>query len=350
MPVVAAFAVPHPPLIVPGVGQGRERGIQDTVDAYREVARRIRALEPDVIAISSPHATTYLDYLHISGGTGARGTFARFGDAADGSEVTYDAAFVDELAAAAEEDGLPAGTFGEREPDLDWGVLVPLHFVQEAYGRERGGHSYRVVRMGLSGLSPRAHYRLGELVQRIAEALDRRVVFIASGDLSHKLSEDGPYGFAPEGPVFDELVCRAFAEGDFLPLMAADPGLCERAAECGLRSFQIMAGALDRTPVTAELLSHEGPFGVGYAIAAFTPTGPAGSAPERAFGDAFERWHADDMAARKAAESPWGRLARFALERRVRAGAATPHATCRTTSSGRCRPSSPRPVRGHSSP
>ena len=324
MSVVAAFAVPHPPLIVPGVGHGREAEIQKTIDAYREVARRIADLAPETIAISSPHSTSYLDYLHISQGDGASGTFAQFGDRADGSRVTYDRDFIDALCRAADACGLAAGTAGERDPELDWGVLVPLHFVQEEYARRRDAGAeppaYRVVRMGLSGLSPRDHYRMGQLVQRVADELGRRVVYIASGDLSHKLKDDGPYGFSPDGLVFDDYACRAFADGDFLALLTADSGMCERAAECGLRSFQIMAGALDRTPVTPELLSHEGPFGVGYGIAAFTPTGAAGSDESRAFAEQYDAWHADAIARTRAEESPWVRLARFSLESYVREG------------------------------
>ena len=324
MSVLAAFAVPHPPLIVPGVGHGRESGISATVEAYREVGRRIAVLAPETIVISSPHSTAYLDYLHISGGPGASGTFAQFGDTRDGSVVEYDEGFVHALCDAADAEGVAAGTAGERTPDLDWGVLVPLHFVQEAYEKARAAGEnpapYRVVRIGLSGLSPLEHYRLGILVQRVAEKLNRRAVYIASGDLSHKLTEDGPYGFAPDGPVLDDYACRAFEAGDFLALLTADAGMCERAAECGLCSFQIMAGALDRTPVDAELLSYEGPFGVGYGVAAFTPTGPTGSDSARAFGEQYEAWRMREMEDRRADESPWVRLARFSLESYVRDG------------------------------
>lgn len=324
MSVVIAVAVPHPPLIVPGVGHGREREIQATVDAYREAAHRVVAARPDTVVISSPHTAMYLDYLHIAPGSGASGTFAQFGDAADGSRVAYDEELVDALCRAAREEGLPAGTAGERERDLDWGVLVPLHFIDAAADELRSAgrepSPYRVVRMGISGLSPLEHYRMGQIVQRCAAQLGRRVAYVASGDLSHKLSADGPYGYAPEGPVFDELACHALGSGDFLELLAADPALCERAAECGLRSFQIMAGALDRTPVTAELLSHEGPFGVGYGIAIFEPRGPEGSDPARAFDEAYEAWHAQDMARRRAGEDPFVALARASLEHRVRTG------------------------------
>lgn len=316
MSVVAAFAVPHPPVIVPGVGRGREAGIAATTAAYEEVARRVAELAPDTLVISSPHTVSYLDYLHVSPGRGARGDFSDFGDRADGSSVTYDEEFVRELCAAAEEAGIPAGTQGQRDSSLDWGVLVPLHFIQQRLDTREFG----VVRMGLAGFSPIEHYRMGQLVQRVSERLGRRVVYVASGDLSHKLAPDGPYGYHPDGPVFDEAVCGALASGDFLSLLTMDPGLAERAAECGLRSFQIMAGALDSMPVTTELLSHEGPFGVGYGIAAFTPTGPVGSDPSRAYEDVYLAWHADRLAQVRAAEDAYVRLARTSLESYVQDG------------------------------
>ena len=32
MPVLGAFVVPHPPLIIPEIGRGREKSIQKTID------------------------------------------------------------------------------------------------------------------------------------------------------------------------------------------------------------------------------------------------------------------------------------------------------------------------------
>ena len=95
--------------------------------------------------------------------------------------------------------------------------------------------------------------------------------FIASGDLSHKLLPEGPYGFAPEGPVFDERIGEIFASGDLGGLFEFDEAFCDRAAECGLRSFQIMAGAIDGLGFQSRLLSNEGPFGVGYGVATCFP-------------------------------------------------------------------------------
>ena len=88
-----------------------------------------------------------------------------------------------------------------------------------------------ILRIGLSRFSPLDHYRLGQCIAQAVETLGRRAVFIASGDLSHKLRDDGPYGFAPEGPEFDRQITEAMAEGDFLHFLTMDPALCDRAAE-----------------------------------------------------------------------------------------------------------------------
>ena len=314
MAIIAAFAVPHPPLIIPEVGNGREKCIQATIDAYEEVGRRVAELAPDTIVVSSPHTTLYRDYFHISPGSAARGDFSAYGASRARYQVEYDEELADALDGACERLGVSGGTGYEREPRLDHATMIPVHFIKQQY------RDFKLVRIGLSGMNAGEHYRMGQLIQQTAAHLGRRVVYIASGDLSHKLTADGPYGFAPEGPVFDERITRDFAAADFLDILCMDPSLAERAAECGLRSFQMMAGALDRTAVTSELLSYEGPFGVGYGIAAFMPAGEEGADGSRALLAQWEALRADDLAARKAAEDPYVRLARASLEAWVRDG------------------------------
>lgn len=145
---------------------------------------------------------------------------------------------------------------------------------------------------------------------------------MGSGDLSHKLKEDGPYGFAPEGPVFDRTVTGLFDEGDLEGLFSIDAAFREAAAECGLGSFQIMAGALDGVPATHELLSYEGPFGVGYAVAAFEVQGPKGDGAVAAGVDAEAdaRGAEDAAAAEQDGADPFVALARAAVEGFVRTG------------------------------
>lgn len=311
MSMLGAIITPHPPVLLPEVGGGREREIAATDRAMRTAAETVAAWQPDVIIVSSPHTILYRDYFHIAPGDGAVGDMGRFGAPEVRIQASYDTLLREEIIRRAEAEGLHAGTLGQRDPELDHGVLIPLYYLRKA------GVRCPIVRMGLSGFSPLDHYRLGKCVQDAVNALGRRAVFLASGDLSHKLKADGPYGYAPEGPQFDDTVTRTMASGDFLEFLTIDPALCERAAECGLRSFQVMAGALDGLAVEPQLLSHEGTFGVGYAIALFPVTGRDDS---RCYEKDYLLAKNDRLATRKANEDPWVKLARRSLETYVKTG------------------------------
>ncbi len=293
------------------MGKGEEKKIQRTIDAYQKVAEAVGRLQPETIVLLSPHQIMYADYFHISPGQGARGDFGQFRAARTSMEVAYDTEFVRVLCEKADASGLPVGTLGERERKLDHGTMVPLYFVNQFWTE------YRLVRIGLSGLPLAAHYRLGHCIQTAAQTLGRNTVVIASGDLSHKLKEDGPYGYQEEGPVYDGRIMDVMGRGAFGELLEFSEDFCEKAAECGHRSFTIMAGAFDRTGVEAEQLSYEGPFGVGYGVCAYRPCGDDGT---RNFLEQYEEKERKEMLARREQEDAYVRLARYTIEAFVKTG------------------------------
>ena len=265
MPIIAAFMVPHPPMIVPQVGKGGEKQVQKTVDSYMRVAQEIAELKPDTIVISSPHSVMYSDYFRISPGKTAHGSFAEFGAPKVSFDAEYDTEFVDRLCELASDRHFPAGKLGERKKALDHGTMVPLYFITQKYC------DFKLVRTGLSGFDLLMHYEYGMMIKETAEALNRRVVYVASGDLSHKLQSYGPYGFAPEGPEYDKRIMEVCGSARFGELFDFGESFCDKAAECGHRSFVVMAGALDGVDVDATQLSHEDVTGVGYGICTFYP-------------------------------------------------------------------------------
>ena len=305
MSLLAAFMVPHPPLIVPEVGRGGEKQIAETAKAYERAAEEAAALEPDTVVVISPHAPAYADCFTILSAPGATGSFARFGAPGVRFSETCDTEFADRLCGLAGEEDLSVYADGARGAPLDHGTMVPLWFLRRRYA---GG---RLVRIGLSGLPLTAHYRLGQLVARAAAETEKRVILIASGDLSHKLRDSGPYGFAPEGPEYDRRIIDVCTRAAFGELLEFDEAFCEKAAECGHRSFTIMAGAFDGLRVKAEALSHEGVTGVGYGVCTFYPAGPDGS---RRFLDAYREKKERARLQRAETGDPYVRLARASVE------------------------------------
>ena len=305
MGIIAGFMVPHPPMIVPDIGRGSEAQIADTTAAYERVADEIAALAPDTIVITSPHSIMYSDYIHISPGRSAGGSFAGFRAPNVRFSEEYDAELVKEICRLADEEDFPAGTLGEREKELDHGTMVPLWFIRNRY---KGG---KIVRIGLSGLPLIDHYRFGMMIREAAENTGRRVVIVASGDLSHKLQDYGPYGYVPEGPEYDERIMDVMGRAAFGELLDFDSSFCDKAAECGHRSFVIMGGAFDGTAVRAERLVHQDVTGVGYGICTFYPEGADES---RHFLDRKMAEIEDELRSKRERSDEYVRLAREAVE------------------------------------
>ena len=325
MALVGAIAVPHPPLIVPAVGRGDERRIQATIDAYEQATRWLLEHRPDCLVITSPHAPLFRDAFHVTTDEVLDGNMARFHAPQERISAECDVELANEIVRRANQAGVFAVGSDRYRDDMDHATYVPLYFVREALDERGEGARLPVpiVRIGLSGLSPQTHRVLGKVIAEAAEALGRRVGFIASGDLSHKLLPEGPYGFAPEGPVFDERIGQIFASGNLDELFEFDEDFCEAAAECGLRSFQIMAGALDGLDYETEMLSNEGPFGVGYGVAVCRVAADARENEDAGGFAGDEAVPSSDQAPAPAVQvDPCVALARLSVETFVRTGRA----------------------------
>ena len=146
-------------------------------------------------------------------------------------------------------------------PHKEHGFEVPLHFIREAMGGRLPG-----VERILTDVDELAHYkRLGEELRWRESARPDRTAVIASGDLSHRLTDDGPYGFHALGPALDAQILECVRSGSPDCLLDIDREVIEQGAECGLRSF--IFGLAAFASHSLRVLSYEGPFGVGYLVA-----------------------------------------------------------------------------------
>ncbi|MDR1640388.1 MAG: AmmeMemoRadiSam system protein A [Clostridiales bacterium] len=311
MSIEAAFALPHPPLAVHDVGKGEEEKIQKTLDSFARAGKEIGAIAPETIIFVTPHNVSYADYFHISPGTAAVGNFGKFNARQAMVSKMYDLQAAKAISEEAGKAGIPAGGQGERNSDLDHGTMVPMWFIDKEY------KDYKCVRISQSGLTSADHYKFGQCIARAMDRLGRKAVLIASGDLSHKLLDSGPYGFSEAGPVYDKHIVGIFDSANFLELFGIDESRLEAAGECGFRSYVIMAGLFDKKKVKSEVFSYEGPFGVGYAIASFYPQEEDES---RGFLSKAEESALEQAKAMMDKEDAYQSLARRSLEHFARLG------------------------------
>lgn len=260
---VFGIIAPHPPIMIERVGGSRTQATRTSLDRLAEVAEALDRFGPETVVVMSPHAPVLADALSIDSSQSFTGSLAQFGDAtlsrfsgdpelafAIGRE--FDARSIPWVARD-EDDRLAAGR-------LDHGTLVPLGLVDPHQRR-------KLVVLSPAFLPYEAHRAAGAAIRAAADTVGRRVAFIASGDLSHRLTADAPAGYSPHARELDAEIVGLVELGRLAGLMDLDPELVEEGGECGLRSIITLGGYCCEDPVPTRLLAYEGPWGVGYLSA-----------------------------------------------------------------------------------
>jgi MEMO1 family protein len=261
--IVFAGISPHPPLLVPEVGGDRIAGVANSRAALQEFSRRLIAARPESIVLISPHSPSDDHYFLARSVPVLRGDFGDFGVAGVRLSFKSDLEMVNAIEQAAADKGLGMRRLAGDYP-LDHGALVPLYYLAEQ------GWDGPVVVIGFTSGTNDRHLAFGRAIKQAAGLIGRRIAFIASGDLSHRLIVGGPYRYEPTAHLFDEQMVRAVAAGDPDMVLDVDPGLRLKAGECGYRSIVIALGAAEGRLGSPSVLSYEGPFGVGYMVAILT--------------------------------------------------------------------------------
>ena len=248
--------------MVPEVGRESASDVIDSIAAMAELARRVIDSGAETIIVISPHAPLEADCFVAYEGPEVFGDFSRF----SAPDTCFTAKVDEELLSAIKQ------AAGSRDydismlagQDLDHGTAVPLYFLF------RNGWEGKVVTLGYSFLSTEDHVRFGSCIKEAVDQLGRRVAFIASGDLSHRLKPSAPAGYNPDAHVFDEEVVAALRANAPQRITEIDYNLRRLAGECGYRSMLVAIGACSELPLSCEVLSYEAPFGVGYLVAQLT--------------------------------------------------------------------------------
>lgn len=274
MSIVFCGIMPHPPIVLPEVGGAEADKVADTREAMLELGRRIKNSGAEALVIISPHAPVFGDAIAINALPETKGNMGRFGADQVTLKYKYAKELGSEIGWQAEDLGIPVVEIDKKlasrlgvDLALDHGLMVPLYFLDKA------GVDLPLVPVSMGVFSPEKLYAFGMAVQRAAEVADIKVTVLASGDLSHRLTPDAPAGYDERGKEFDQTIVSLIKSFDVPGLVHLEEDLCERAGECGARPITMMLGALDGAAVQSEVLSYEGPFGVGYMVAALQPTG-----------------------------------------------------------------------------
>jgi len=316
--IVGGWYSPHPPIIIPAVGQGEEKLASATISSMQQAAQEIAELRPDAVIVCGPHGPLFADAFTVETDPVMRGDFSAFGAKEEQITVAVDLDLTTAIINECEDQELPLVGLTTRlkrrfqlTSRLDHGAAIPLWFLRAA----NEGELPPVVLVNMSGLPLIEHYALGVAAQRAVQKSGKRVAIIGSGDLSHCLSETAPAGYHPDAHQFDAAVAELFRSQQVQELPALEE-LATVAGECGLRPLAVFLGCFEGLAGRYQVLSYEAPWGVGYLVA----TRQVEAGPGKPY---LETFLADRQAAidrQRAAESPPVQLARRVVESYVQTG------------------------------
>lgn len=270
---VGCAFMPHPPIMIREVGGADSENISKSIAAASQAARFLMQQNPETLVVITPHAPGFRDAAGVNVSPRVKGNLGSFGHPEVSVAYDTDVPLAQQILRQSERLGVGLMPLDDAAAlkyrislNLDHGAVVPLTFLQKE------GFQGRLVHLSVGWLPYEEMYSFGKVVQMAIDVEGRKTCAVISGDLSHRLLPDAPAGYSPLAADFDRRVVEALGAVDTKALLALEPELVEAAGECGLRPAFFCMGLLDGLEAQAEVLSYEGPFGVGYAVATFTPT------------------------------------------------------------------------------
>ena len=271
--IIYSAILPHPPVVIPKIGEKDFDKVTATVQAMQEVAWRIIKLKPDTIIIISPHGTVIDNAISILYKPFLRGNFVEFGVPESKFKIgaELDLSLSERIYYAIQRYSLPVKILDTKVEEeekitlsLDHGVTVPWFYIIKK------GFTGKIVSITPSFLTVQKIYNLGIAIKEAVFHSDKKVALIASGDLAHKFNLPNP----KIAKLFEEEFCNLLSNGNIQGILNMREDILMRASECGYIPTVAVLGALSDLKLSPQLLSFESPLGVGYLVAELYNSSP----------------------------------------------------------------------------
>lgn len=259
MTISLAAVVPHPPILLPEIGCGREAATQATLDAYAAITRALQDDPPDRLLLISTHGIVTLGRFHLLTAP-LTGDLEPFGAPQCRIEQPHDPLLADAVLAAAEARRQPLAAVGHWEPH-DHSAIVPLTLLADAIS------DTPTTVLSVSFRSAREHCAFGRSLAAAIDAVGGRTAVIASGDGAHTLTQESPQGFHPQAAPFQRAFDAALQAWETETILGFDEDLRRQIDESVVSPTAMLIGALQGQDIRVHPLTAEAPWGVAYTTA-----------------------------------------------------------------------------------
>jgi len=260
MPQFHGIIAPHPLSILPHEANSTIIGeYEDLIKNYLKLTKKVGEWQPDTIIIISPRGTCYLEGITIHNPT-TNQFIAKLAEIKQ-SDLTFesDKNLIHSLLKHCQENGL---TVIETDNEtLDPGAIVPLFYQTKGLKKTPD-----LVYLNMGHIRPEKHFQFGQILNQLAHTSNKKVLFIAAADLSHKLTKASPGGYSKLGKAFDKEIREDLNQQNYERITLYDSFDMDEAGEAGVRPICAMLGFLQNQPHHLQEHNYSAPEGVGYLL------------------------------------------------------------------------------------
>ncbi|MHA1551659.1 MAG: hypothetical protein ACTSQC_06920 [Candidatus Heimdallarchaeaceae archaeon] len=259
--------------IYPDMGEEWERLSQAMVKTSLDICN----VDPDVIVIASPHNLRIVEHIGIITSEWCEGTLWN-DDKSRSVTITSacDRSFGSAIYMKAKENNLPvvAVNYGAASGEysnhkMDWGTMIPLWFIQEAYKANNKSPPLIVLITPSREIPWDDLVHFGEIISQVSDEYEKEVVFIASADHAHAHDKDGPYGYDTSAKEYDKLIAEWIRKNKMDKLVGLSKDFIESAKPDSVWQMLILLGIIKSKDLKNKDCVYECPSYYGMIVASF---------------------------------------------------------------------------------
>ncbi|MFB6226687.1 MAG: hypothetical protein ABEJ02_05015 [Candidatus Paceibacteria bacterium] len=257
MSLVFSAITPNSPLVLENVAKEESEKLDQTKQGLKQLEQELYLSKPETIILISEDSSNFNERFAINMEPEFESDFTEFGDVSTQQSWDCDTVLATQIEQEVEK--LPFQLTSRKKLSKD--SSVPMHFLGDNLDQ------VKILPVSVCELSKKPHVEFGEIIGDIVSQITRRVAVIASGNLSHKLSDESPAGFHDDAAVFDNRIKKFLKQADTDSILKMDEETIDNADEYIYNPLLVMLGILNRETFDYNEMSYEQAFGTGHLVA-----------------------------------------------------------------------------------
>jgi MEMO1 family protein len=263
MSIIGAAFLPHTPLLLPTTDPAHAKRMRNLYKATKEVVAWAYAAQPDVVVCFNPHAASIGNQFTFNLAETYTASFDEFGDLTTKVTLPGTPTFAYTLKEHLESI-IPVTSV--IEPRVNYGLGIPSIFFQKSQPQ------LPWVEISSQRTTIADHIAFGVRLQSLLLNNHKRVLILATGEVTARLTEAAPQGKSLEAAHFRKSWMEALKRNELQKFLEMVPkNQAEEVASCGSWSVAQLLGTIVSMRTHVRILNDEAAYGIGYAIATWQP-------------------------------------------------------------------------------